>query len=262
MKKWGKTLFITAAFAVLGGMTSFAGEWKLRDGQWIYVNDDGSLAISTWIGNYYLGADGVMLTNTTTPDGYCVGADGAWIPEGRPVDTDPKEMYKQVLDDYAAARREALSGVGMDVLFERGYNVSEYWMWSLPNTANMRYAFADIDQNGTAELFIGVDGEVIDAFGYDGSKEVRLAELPGRGYLQLYENGILETYAHGGAASGIYEFYRMSPNGFTMDRVDILECNDDEYIRNDARITASEFQKLVDGYENSPKAELSWTPME
>lgn len=28
---------------------------------------------------YYLGQDGVMLTNTTTPDGYKVGADGAWI---------------------------------------------------------------------------------------------------------------------------------------------------------------------------------------
>ena len=28
---------------------------------------------------YYLGADGVMMTNATTPDGYRVGADGAWI---------------------------------------------------------------------------------------------------------------------------------------------------------------------------------------
>ena len=28
---------------------------------------------------YYLGPDGVMLTNTTTPDGYRVGADGVWI---------------------------------------------------------------------------------------------------------------------------------------------------------------------------------------
>ena len=26
-----------------------------------------------------LGADGVMMTNATTPDGYRVGADGAWI---------------------------------------------------------------------------------------------------------------------------------------------------------------------------------------
>ena len=28
---------------------------------------------------YYFGSDGYMLSNTTTPDGYYVGADGAWI---------------------------------------------------------------------------------------------------------------------------------------------------------------------------------------
>ena len=43
-----------------------------------------SLAKNVWKAGangiwYYLGQDGVMLTNTTTPDGYKVGADGAWI---------------------------------------------------------------------------------------------------------------------------------------------------------------------------------------
>ena len=27
---------------------------------------------------YYVGADGAMLTNTVTPDGYTVDADGVW----------------------------------------------------------------------------------------------------------------------------------------------------------------------------------------
>ena len=36
--------------------------WYQSDGKW-----------------YYMGANGYMLTNTTTPDGYKVGADGAWI---------------------------------------------------------------------------------------------------------------------------------------------------------------------------------------
>jgi serine-type D-Ala-D-Ala carboxypeptidase (penicillin-binding protein 5/6) len=44
----------------------------------------GSMAKNVWKtgaeGNwYYLGPDGVMLTNTKTPDGYRVGADGVWI---------------------------------------------------------------------------------------------------------------------------------------------------------------------------------------
>ena len=33
-------------------------------------------ASSLW---YYMGADGYMLTDTTTPDGYYVNADGVWV---------------------------------------------------------------------------------------------------------------------------------------------------------------------------------------
>ena len=36
---------------------------------WILWND-------VW---YYCGADGAMLTDTVTPDGYTVGSDGAWV---------------------------------------------------------------------------------------------------------------------------------------------------------------------------------------
>ena len=32
---------------------------------------------NAWQGAYYLGNDGVMYTNTFTPDGYYVGSDGA-----------------------------------------------------------------------------------------------------------------------------------------------------------------------------------------
>lgn len=37
------------------------------------------MVASIWIGNYYLGENGAMLTNTTTQDGYKVGSDGEWI---------------------------------------------------------------------------------------------------------------------------------------------------------------------------------------
>ena len=32
-----------------------------------------------WIGDYYLGSDGAMLTSTVTPDGYRVDASEKWI---------------------------------------------------------------------------------------------------------------------------------------------------------------------------------------
>lgn len=58
--------------------------WKEIDGKWYYLCSTGNLAKNVWKAGadgtwYYLGQDGVMLTNATTPDGYKVGADGAWI---------------------------------------------------------------------------------------------------------------------------------------------------------------------------------------
>lgn len=53
--------------------------WKDLRGTWYYLDDNGKMVANRWIGNYYLGSNGAMLTNTTTPDGYKVGADGAWL---------------------------------------------------------------------------------------------------------------------------------------------------------------------------------------
>lgn len=56
--------------------------WIQMSGIWYYLNTDGAMATG-WIqvgGKwYYLNPDGAMAANTRTPDGYMVGADGAWI---------------------------------------------------------------------------------------------------------------------------------------------------------------------------------------
>lgn len=59
-----------------------AGTWTSPSAdQWKYQNDDGSFATG-WINDggksFYLDENGIMLANTITPDGYRVGADGAW----------------------------------------------------------------------------------------------------------------------------------------------------------------------------------------
>lgn len=73
------TLFATA----LMSFSAYAGQWQQDSMGWWYQNDDGSYPASEWKEidgkQYYFGADGYMLSNTTTPDGYQVGADGAWI---------------------------------------------------------------------------------------------------------------------------------------------------------------------------------------
>ena len=78
--------------------------WHRDDGGWWYASADGQFPVSSWmmIENcwyffdergyrvtgwvkwkdlwYYMGSSGAMCTNTRTPDGYYVGADGVWIP--------------------------------------------------------------------------------------------------------------------------------------------------------------------------------------
>lgn len=76
------TLFVTA----LMSFSAYAGQWQQDSTGWWYQNDDGSYPVNQWQEidgkQYYFGADGYMLSNTTTPDGYQVGADGAWVVDG------------------------------------------------------------------------------------------------------------------------------------------------------------------------------------
>ncbi len=105
-----KLLLSTALIVATTSLTAFAGQWKQDnigwwyqnddnsyskatwqeiDRKWYYFDDSGYMAANRWIGNYYLGNDGVMLTDTTTPDGYKVGADGIWMQnESRSTATD------------------------------------------------------------------------------------------------------------------------------------------------------------------------------
>jgi len=47
------------------------------------MEDSGAMNSSSWLKYnglwYYLGSDGKMLTNTTTPDGYALNSDGVWV---------------------------------------------------------------------------------------------------------------------------------------------------------------------------------------
>jgi glucan-binding YG repeat protein len=54
--------------------------WVKVNGKYYYMNATGTVTKNAWVGSYYLGSDGVMLTNTYTPDGYYVGSDGLWTP--------------------------------------------------------------------------------------------------------------------------------------------------------------------------------------
>lgn len=82
MKK--KVLVVAAMMSLVMALPAFAAGWKQDAKGWWYENDNGSYKQNEWFTEadgkaYYFGMDGYMLTNTTTPDGYQVGADGAYI---------------------------------------------------------------------------------------------------------------------------------------------------------------------------------------
>lgn len=101
-------LFITTALACsIMTFSSFAGEWKLDEKGYWYQNDDGNYSVNSWQEingkQYYFDANGYMLSNTITPDGYTVGADGAWIEDPYALNMDENEtsqIDKPVFNTY------------------------------------------------------------------------------------------------------------------------------------------------------------------
>lgn len=87
MKKF-KLLCAVISITILSTMQAYAG-WEQTEATWKYQNTDKTYMTNTWAwldGNndgisecYYFGADGIMLSNVTTADGFLVNADGQWV---------------------------------------------------------------------------------------------------------------------------------------------------------------------------------------
>ena len=69
--------------------------WVKTGTSWYFYNQNGTLARNAWSGNYWLGADGKMVTNAWVDNGrYYVGADGAWV-KGAEKPAAPKPVVAQ-----------------------------------------------------------------------------------------------------------------------------------------------------------------------
>lgn len=169
MKKT-KILLSVAIMALSLSSTVFAGEWKQEsDGRWWYQNDDGGYPANQWqeIGGkqYYFGADGYMLANTTTPDGYQVGADGAWI------ESSQAQIHRIVNVEGLSEQQNGYNVTYQYFnVFDDGYGKAEYQaIIEIQNTSSgnlyLGTAKFDIyDQNGNivaSESFISSDPSVI-----------------------------------------------------------------------------------------------------
>ena len=71
--------------------------WVKTGTSWYFYNQNGTLAKNVWAGNYWLGADGKMVTNAWVDNGrYYVGKDGAWVKGAqKPAAAKPAVTQKQ-----------------------------------------------------------------------------------------------------------------------------------------------------------------------
>lgn len=77
-KKIGKaTYFLSGSGAMKTG-------WSKEGSAWYYYAKSGVMQTSKWIGNYWVGSDGKMATNSWVNGGkYYVGSNGAWVPKAK-----------------------------------------------------------------------------------------------------------------------------------------------------------------------------------
>lgn len=92
MKKIYRIMIVTALLLIAFAIPAFAGTWRQDAGGWWWDDGSGTYPAGCWAwcdGNldgtaecYYFDNNGYCLMNTTTPDGYQVDANGAWIVNG------------------------------------------------------------------------------------------------------------------------------------------------------------------------------------
>lgn len=136
-------LLMVAMMTVGTGMTVMASQWQQNATGWWYQNDDGTWPANGWQwidGNsdgiaecYYFDGNGYMLSNTTTPDGYTVNADGAWTELGivrtkAVVNTNPIPSNNADTSSIPSGYNEnGLSNIAIDLLeHTRVENAAKY----------------------------------------------------------------------------------------------------------------------------------------
>lgn len=250
MKRKSKMMVCAVMFAMLSGTTiSFAGEWKADEkgywyekddggyaasewvadsGKWYYIGNDGYMISNGWVGDYYVGADGAMLVNTTTPDGYQVGADGSWIKENN--------VQAEYLEKYA----EVLRGLTLDKNCER------------------KFQLMYIDEDSIPELFISdiyrANGKgSISLYTYDQGNAKKLWEF----YCRFSDNfsyveraNLVHGYNwdNGGKISDVF---MSKKNGEAIIQANLyMDESYDEYMLNGKQVSKSVYENQLNAMKN------------
>ena len=172
-------LTLATLMTICHASAAFAGSWQKDEKGWRFQQDDGSYVQDVWkwidgnqdgVSEYYrFGADSYLYTDTKTPDGCMVNADGAWMENG-------------VVQTQGTLISQAVN-VGVDVpegswLKGQGENADKWWWKNTDGTypAN-RWIWLDGNRDGAAEYYyfdangwlivsgVTPDGNMVDADG-------------------------------------------------------------------------------------------------
>ena len=139
-----------------------------------------------------------------------------------------EELYREILDQFYD---NITSGwVDYEATYEYGDTEDISYLFPLyyadpSNIDLIGYQFIDLDNDGTSELLIGMDGEeyyqavIIDLYTVKDGQIVHLASSGERYRYQLCEDGTIYLYGSSSAASSAYEHYELIDGELSM-----IEC--------------------------------------
>ena len=117
--------------------------WVKTGTSWYFYNQNGTLAKNAWAGNYWLGADGKMVTNEWVDNGrYYVGKDGAWVKGAQKPAVTQKQGWAQTN--------------GAWYFYHQGQIVRNAWVGSYWLGADGKMATSSWVDNG--RYYVGANG--------------------------------------------------------------------------------------------------------
>ena len=127
--------------------------WVKTGSTWYFYNQNGTLARNAWSGNYWLGADGKMVTNAWVDNGrYYVGADGSWVKGAqKPAAAKPATPKPAV-----AQKQGWVQSGGAWYFYHQGQIVRNAWVGSYWLGADGKMATSAWVDNG--RYYVGPNG--------------------------------------------------------------------------------------------------------
>ena len=127
--------------------------WVKTGTSWYFYNQSGTLARNAWSGNYWLGADGKMVTNAWVDNGrYYVGADGAWVKGAQ-----KPAVAKPATPKPAVAQKQGwVQSSGAWYFYHQGQIVRNAWVGSYWLGADGKMVTSAWVDNG--RYYVGANG--------------------------------------------------------------------------------------------------------